>query len=66
MQTSHQGFKLAFFLVIGKQLLCQCRLIIEHVNQETERAEIVSKMLESFSHLKRLRINFRIEQMLNA
>jgi hypothetical protein len=44
--AAHQGPELAGAVVIDKQFLGQRRLVIEHVNQETEGAQVVAQPVE--------------------
>ena len=45
--TAHQRTELTFFIVIDKQLLGQDRLIVQHVDQETQGTQIIPKMIKN-------------------
>jgi hypothetical protein len=44
--AAHQGQQFALFFVKYKQLLRQRRLVVEHVHQKTQGAQVVAELLE--------------------
>ena len=47
MAQAHKRPELALFLVVNKELFCQCRLVIQHINQKAQRAQVVTQLIES-------------------
>ena len=66
MRTAHDWFELIFVLVIDKQFFCQHRLVIKHVDQKTQGAQIVAEMLKNASDLSRFLVNLSFEHLLNT
>ena len=46
LRTAHQRPEFAFFFIVNKQLLGQRGLVIEHINQKTQRANVVAQMIK--------------------
>ena len=47
VRSAHDRPELAFFVVVYKELFCQRRLVVEHVNQKAQRPEVISQLIES-------------------
>ena len=60
----HEGLEFTLFVVVNKQLFRQCRLVIQHVDQKTQRAEIVAKLIESTCRPGTLFIDFGDQHLL--
>ncbi len=63
--AAHQRQQLAQGLVEGKQLFRQRRLVVEHIHQKAERAEVVAQLLEGARLPGHGLVHLRVEDLLH-
>ena len=63
---SHQRFQFTFFFIKDKQLFCQNRLIVQHVDQKTERAYVITQLIKSTSGSRPHFVDFGDQHLLDA
>ena len=66
LSTTHQRPELAFDTVVHKKFFSQRRLVIEHVNQKTQSAQVVAQLVKSTGSARALLVNFSLQHLLNA
>ena len=64
--ATHQGFELAFDIVIHKEFFRQHRLVVEHVDQKAQSAEVVAQLVKSARSSRTLFVNFCLQHLLHA
>ena len=47
LNPAHHGLQLTLVRVVDKQLFGQRRLVVEHVNQETQRPKVVAELIKN-------------------
>ena len=62
----HQKLEFAFFLVIDKQFFCQHRLVIQHIDKETQSPKAVADAVKGPSRPHLGLVNFGHQHLFNA
>ena len=64
--TTHQRPEFAFDTVVHKKFFCQRRLVIEHVNQKAQSAQVVAQLVKGAGSAGALLVNFSLQHLLNT
>ena len=65
-RTSHQRLQLTEFLIEYEQLLSQRRLVVKHVDQQSESPQIVAQTIKGSGHWREFDVDLGDEQSLDA
>ena len=64
--AAHDGLELAVFFVIDKQFFRQHRLVIQHVDQKTQRTDVIAQVLKGSCGARQFWIRFSVEHFLDT
>ena len=64
--TAHHGAEFALLFIKYKELLGECGLIAEHVDQETQRAKVVAEFVKGAGSARTVFVNLGFQQLFDA